>query len=315
MHEFISHRSAAFAWNVPSVETVLGLERSALTDVELTTFDCKRNRRRKGCTIRYMNGQYLPDNAVVEIDGVRIAAPPLLFLQMAQILPLKKLILFGIQLCLEVPNSGNQPLCTLAELKDFIGQVQHIKGIKKARRALKYIKDKSASITESSAYMETAMPHALGGLNIREMVFNQKVQFGRDKDPELRQNKCYIDLYIPSAKLGIEYMSKDHDNPKRQAADWAKRRELEKMGYEIIWIKYADLINPKKLHDFKELLRTKLGKKKPRKHYENDNVIPNLLKKSETFKSRYQKQRDPFQRPIKLLIQREDLSKHRVFVT
>ena len=95
----------------------------------------------------------LPRGAFLEIaPGVAVCSPELVFVQLAETLPMGELIALGYEFCgcypLEANRSGalvRAQLTTPARLSAFVNRVERMKGLRKARIAVQFVYAKSAS--------------------------------------------------------------------------------------------------------------------------------------------------------------------------
>lgn len=103
------------------------------------------------------------------------------FLQMAESFPLETLVVAGMELCgryavsREGAISSRCPLTSASRLRRFVGQAEGMRGVKKARRALRFVMDDSASPMETSLALLLSMPRSLGGYGLPRPVMNLRI--------------------------------------------------------------------------------------------------------------------------------------------
>lgn len=157
---------------------------------------------------------------------------PYLFLRYAHELSLLKLIFLGLEIC--ACPVGQAPQCTVRKLKNCALSLKGHLGRRKALQALQYIQEKSCSPMESRLYMHLCLPNYLGGCGFPKAILNQPVTVG--------SRKFYLDLYFPSARLGVEYDSYEHHNNARSfSQDNFRDAKLHTAGYRVVHVKPGQL--------------------------------------------------------------------------
>lgn len=261
MKEYLSYYSAAAYWNIPYIEAVLGSEiggtKPACFVVSQRSISSpKKDRTRKLCQLA------LPADAVVSRNGIMVASPELVFLQLACKLDIHKQILLGLQLCSHPPGKPNAAITTKQNLNSFLSKTSGHRGHSKALRAVKYIEDGSASVMESIAYMILALPHILGGYGLDGAVFNHEIKLKDQAGKRLGQKRCFADLYYKSARLAVEYESfAFHSSPSEQGKDMLRSAILERQGIEVMRLSTIQLYDKEACADFAYNLASRLGKR------------------------------------------------------
>jgi len=261
MKEYLSNFSAASFWNIPNIETVL--DYSIDTSKVNFTVSKQSARFKKKDKIIHLCELELPANAVVLKNGIIVAAPELVFLQLACSLDIHRLILLGLQLCSHPPGKPSDAITTKQKLKAFLAETPGHRGHRKALRAVKYIEDGSASVMESIAYMILTLPHALGGYGIDGAVFNYEIKLKNEGVKRLGQKRCFLDLYYKQARLAIEYDSfAFHNNPTEQGKDAVRSAILERQNIEVMHLNTIQVYDKNACKDFVNNLATRLKKRK-----------------------------------------------------
>jgi len=244
MKRFLSHLSAAVYWNIPFVDAVLGSEIEEVKTADFTVTKVSERFQKEGCTMHLCRAS-MPRGAVVERDGIMVASPELMFLQLTPELNIHTLILLGLQLCSHPPGRSCQD-----------------RGQLKALRALKYIEDGSASIMESIAFMVLTLPHALGGYGLGGATFNFEIKLKEQASKRLGQDCCFMDLYYKSAKLAVEYDSFTfHNTPSERGRDAIRSVILNRHGIEVMHLNTIQLYDKNACTDFASQLAYRLGKR------------------------------------------------------
>lgn len=195
-------------------------------------------------------------------DGRMIASPELLFLKFAEKLSIHRLILLGLQLCSHQYRPLSAPITTKKKLEGFLLKIRRHKGQRKAKQALKYVQDGSASIMESLTYMILGLPHALGGYGLHGAVFNHEIKLKGEARLNLRQDCCFVDLYYKKEKVGVEYQSAaHHSSPAEQGKDAKRAVVLERKGISVMFLNTIQLYERTACRDFAYTLATRLGRR------------------------------------------------------
>jgi len=261
MRSYLSHFSAAKAWNIPYIESFLGneLKASGMNDVSVFNENSRfsiNGKKAHSCTTP------LPSGAVTVRSGMMVASPELLFLELANKLCIHKLILLGLQLCSHLPGQPSEAITTKQKLSAFLAKTNGHRGHRKAEHAVKYVEDGSASIMESIAYMILCLPHSLGGYGLNGAIFNHEIKIKGEAQNHLGQNRCFVDLYYKKERLAVEYESfAYHKCPSEQGKDLMRSEVLKKHGIEVLHLSTIQLYNSVACRNFAYNLATRLGKR------------------------------------------------------
>lgn len=261
MKEYLSHLSAAIMWDIPFIEVVLGFKIEEIDSVEITV--SKPNARFRSDEKKFHScGLALPARAVTTLNGIPIASPELLFLELASKLCIHRLILLGLQLCSHPVSLPSKAITTKQKLIKFLEKTSGHQGHHKALRAVKYVQNGSASIMESLSYMMLTLPHALGGYGINGAVFNHEIKLINEAQAYLRKTRCFADLYYMQAKLAVEYDSfTHHSSPSEQGKDMIRAAILERQGVEVMHFSTIQLYDKNACKNFAYNLAARLGKR------------------------------------------------------
>lgn len=257
--EYLSHFSAAKAWNIPNLEDVIGFN-IAETDLVDITVSRQSERFRNNGKLVHSCGLTLPSGAITYLDGIAVSSPELLFLELACKLSMPRLILLGLQLCSHPAGLPSAAITTKHKLKTFLVKTPGYRGHRKALQAVRYIENGSASIMESIAYMILTLPHALGGYGLCGAVFNHEITLKNKAETRLGQSRCFTDLYYRQAKLAVEYESfTHHSSPSEQGKDIMRSAVLERQGIGVMRLSTIQLYNKDACRDFAYNLASRLG--------------------------------------------------------
>lgn len=152
-----------------------------------------------------------------------------------------------------------QPLTNLAHLERFLERCQGFHGVKKAREALKWVLDNSASPMESKLFLLLCLPRAKGGYGLPLPVLNGRAdpKAGRDWRAEKSFYKC--DLSWGNGVV-VEYESNLwHSGKEELEKDSIRRNDLVYMGNTVICVTAGQVYSKTKMDKVAALLRKKLG--------------------------------------------------------
>ncbi len=265
MKKYLSHVSAAYYWNIPYLDKVLDnkLVRRYKEDnvLDITYTDRNTKYQRKGF-ITHVCELSLPSGAVIKRGERFIASPELVFLEMANILDIHRLILLGIQLC-SYPN-GNvaKVITTKRKLTTFIGKMHGHYGQSNAERALGYIENGSYSIMESIVFMILTLPNSYGGYGLKGARFNYEILLNKNGRLQVKQKRCYVDLFYKESKVAVEY-----DSNSEHSTDYARNKDnirgtaLENQGITVLSLVTNQFYNEDTCKAFALKLSAHLGKR------------------------------------------------------
>lgn len=190
-------------------------------------------------------------------EGLFTVSPELMFLQAATELPLIGLMRLGFEICGSYYVKGKtlyqgKPLSTVKRLELFIEKAGNLHGSKKARQALRYILDNSASPMETALAMLLSLPYKLGGYGIPQPFLNHRIESAVIST----SSGCYIcDFYWPLSKLAVEYDSNlFHTGAERITEDSIRRSELLASGITVVSITLAQIKDREKMDNVVHLL-------------------------------------------------------------
>lgn len=202
----------------------------------------------------------VPRNAFAKVcDGVFVSSPEFVFLQMASELSLVHLIELGYELCGRYSLSSSNARgfedspcrTTASRIASFLEKAPGSRGLRKARRAAKYILNGSASPMETTLSMLLTLPMSLGGFALPRPVLNEDraLKTGRGDETRIRRS----DLFWEEAKLAVEYDSdSEHLGSRKFSEDAIRRNEFVLDGVTVVTVtrlQIRNLIEMRKLAD------------------------------------------------------------------
>ena len=184
-----------------------------------------------------------PSRWLAKIDS-RLSAvlPEICFIQMASSLSFYHLIELGFELCGGYSIGDNEyrlPVTTVSRLTTFVDEAKGMKGRRKAQRAVRYIRDGSASHMETKMAMILGLPCSFGGFGLGMPEMNREVSVRvRDRTTNpLAKSSYRCDLYWERGSVSVEYDSDLwHTGPSRIAADAKRRSDLNLLGVHVITV-------------------------------------------------------------------------------
>jgi len=180
--------------------------------------------------------------------GMIVSSPEFCFLQMAERLILVRLIELGYELCgtysipladeTEIPEIGfykRQPLTSVNKLSAFLKIMPGVKGHKKAKHALRYMLDGSASPMETKLAMFLTLPYKLGGFGFNLPELNKRIVLTKAARKYFNKNYYVCDIFWEDKKIAVEYDSdQQHTGSDRIARDSKRRNSLNSLGIRVV---------------------------------------------------------------------------------
>jgi len=287
---YLSHGTALEYWRrhpaSPRYRTVLrgrGIDDCVARTFDIAEMDIQRwvtppfevlvsnrgSRRRSNLLVCHVCSKPLPEGSFVKVSrNVAVSSPELCFVQMASTLSMPRLVLLGYELCgLYVLRSQGQngfiscePLTSTKSLRSYLDCAGSLDGVKKARRALDYVTDFSASPAETQLAALLCMPTCQGGYGIDLPCLNQAVALGSLSARESGRSLCRCDLYWPEARLCVEYNSDaHHTGSERIASDAIRTNALLNEGVTVIVVTREQLYDPVLFDDVAQIVARQLG--------------------------------------------------------
>lgn len=208
----------------------------------------------------------VPRNAFAKVcDEVFVSSPEFVFLQMANELSLIHLIELGYELCgsyslnpaIERGFEESPCMTKASRIVAFLEKAPGSRGLRKARRAAKYILDGSASPMETILSMLLTLPMSLGGFALPRPALNEGrvlktgrvLEAGCGDETRVRRS----DLFWEDAKLAVEYDSdSEHLSSRKFSEDAIRRNEFVLDGITVVTVtrlQVKNLIEMRKLAD------------------------------------------------------------------
>lgn len=130
-----------------------------------------------------------------------------------------------------------EPITSVARIARYIGKCDGMRGVKRARRALRYMVDDAASPMESCLAVRLVLPNVLGGYNLPKMEMNREIVVPDGVGDRPGKSYRVCDLLWPQQRVAVEYDSTAHHvGAARIARDSARRGELKYAGIDVATI-------------------------------------------------------------------------------
>ena len=212
----------------------------------------------------------LPEHSFRRLSGDNlVASPELTFLELAQTYSLWELVEVGNYLCstFSIDDAGRgytgrrAQVTTPEQLCCYLDELpQRMRGVRRARQALKHVVELTASPKESQLAMHYHLPAELGGRGPFDIVANQAIQIDEHGQRLLGSGYLVGDLLLPDFKCDLEFDSiKFHTGRFRLDHTQTRRNILEAMGIKTVSATEGQINTLEKLDDFTWLLEERLG--------------------------------------------------------
>ncbi|MBQ9006145.1 MAG: hypothetical protein IJ092_07200 [Atopobiaceae bacterium] len=228
-----------------------------------------RRRQTAGAKSHLCQIEKIPRGLLLDLGEERYAAgPELTFIQMANQTSLIGSVVLGHELCGTYSQfacfaSGfyERPALTSVEGIDrAIGSLKQagLRGTSAARRALRWVRDGSASPMETVVSCMLHLPRSMGGFGLVAPALNYEQQLDDAAKAITGKETCRVDtayVYeldgVPK-KEGIEFDGKDYHRDTE--ADRVRREALAHMGWTIYVLNVDDLTSYRKIKEKVALL-------------------------------------------------------------
>ena len=237
--------------------------------LHLVVSDPALKHRIRDCRVHVCEGS-LPSGSFRRLPGTNlVASPELTFLELAQTYSLWELVEVGNYLCstFSIDDAGRgytgrrAQVTTPEQLCRYLDELpQRMRGVRRARQALEYVVELTASPKESQLAMHYHLPAELGGRGPFEIVANQAIQIDEHGQRLLGSGHLVGDLLLPEFKCDLEFDSIEfHTGRFRLDHTQTRRNVLEATGIKTVSATEGQINTLEKLDDFTWLLEERLG--------------------------------------------------------
>lgn len=260
-----------FQASAPSADEVRALARKGLPwlskPFHLMTASANLRTRCAGAVCHVPPKRHACGCFVYVCEGICASSPEACFVQLATVVTLVRLIEVGCELCGTYRRAGNErgyvrakPLTCVAKLRKHLDGSQGVTGAKRARQALDFVVDGSASPMETVVVAFACLPPRLGGYGIPFPVMNGLVEVPASMRKSVSKSRYYCDLYWPDVRLALEYESDErHTGSGRIFRDSSRRADLAHLGVEVVTLTKLQLFDRREFEKVIALLKKRLG--------------------------------------------------------
>lgn len=154
-------------------------------------------------------------------------------------------------------------LVGLDELRNYAASISGMRGVKRFTQATGLVSGVTASPLEAQASMLLGFPRRLGGEGF-SLQNNVELDLNREAKRLSGRNKRVGDIVITSDNgercVVVECQGRAfHGSAEAKIADSDRTTALQSMGYEVILMTYAQLVDPLKFETVVKLIKRKLG--------------------------------------------------------
>ena len=214
-------------------------------------------RNRPGVVCHDICDAYFAGKAMRIDEKTFVLSPEALFLQLARSLSVEALALVACELCglYSMKPDGSdfvsaKHVSSVASLLSFASSAESYPGNAKAKKALSFSVDRSASPAESELVALLCAKQTLGGYGLPLPMMNYRVDVvgeGRKCTP---RKFFMLDLFWQNACLDVEYDSDAfHTSAAGISSDAERRNALQAMGFSVITVTNGQVSSPDLLDD------------------------------------------------------------------
>lgn len=193
-------------------------------------------------------------------DDVYYAGPEFTFALMAQATSLIGMVVLGHELCGTYAHfaqfvSGfyERPALTSVErIRGALGELRGLYGISMARRALRWVRDGSASPMETVVSCMLGLPTSMGGFGLVAPVLNYEVALAPAGRGITGTRTCRIDTAYPEVMVGVEFDGVAYHRDVER--DRRRREVLAHEGWTIYVLNTEEMLNFSQLRNTVSLL-------------------------------------------------------------
>lgn len=226
------------------------------TPLHLVVFERVKRRNLSNSVCHVIVGSIPQRSFVNHSSHVAISSPEACFLQLASSLSLIELIQVGFELCGSYaidPKSGSLlvrfPRTNVLGIARYLEKAKGIHGLVKAKRALRYVCENSASPMETKLTLLMSLPTSLGGYGLPKPQLNKEVEI--DKGWRTKNYRCDAlwSLALPEQRtlqsLVLEYDSHAfHAEQEKMQLDSRRRVQLEKERMHVLSVTKQQIYDP-----------------------------------------------------------------------
>ena len=237
-------------------------------DMQLLVTSADMRRQLKGVSCMVCKGPFPANSFVRTLGQVYVECPELLFVLLAQSLPLVRLLEVGFELCGTYrmvdgsPAYGFEPLTSVARIRSYAPRAGNIRGAGAALSAAQWLLDGSGSPAETALAIVFGLPLRLGGYALGGFQLNAELQLNETAARLLGRDTIRPDLYWEKAKHPAEYDSSCYHSGREQADyDERRRNAYAAMGMSVTVIRSRHIISFGRIDEIACTIRKNIGRK------------------------------------------------------
>lgn len=222
------------------------------------------------------------------VPGAFACSPELAFVQVAPGLELPELVLLGLELCgsyRRIHGDGENetafkcpPVTSRARLERFVAKAGGMRGRDNALRALRWIRDGSASPAESVLATLFTLPWRYGGANLGTFSLNSTLRLDASAAMLFGRDEITPDILFDDPRYPVEYDSKKFHSTVEQAEfDERRRNAYASLGMGCTVIRPRHMNADHKIDAVTEAIRRNLNRRVQRLPESYDEAHENLL--------------------------------------
>ena len=201
-------------------------------------------------TCHLMTGSY-PIGSFCELgNGVLVVTPELAFIQMSCVLDRDLLIAYGYELCGYYARGRSEhtfcncpPLTSVGRIQKYLNRLEELRlnrgegmpwGLDRAREALAYVLDGSASPEESVTSMVLTLPRRRGGYGLAPGALNARVGLSTAAAELFGIDEFVCDICWGEKRQVVEFQGSQHKQRSRRSYDMRKGNVLGADGWRVV---------------------------------------------------------------------------------
>ena len=208
---------------------------------------------------------------LIEVEpGLYVPDPVMVYMQLSSSLSVLELIWLGYELtsafalegCYTGKRIDSLPLFDLEQAARAMRRGWGVGNMRKALRALSYVKPHAASPPEIEMSMKLGLPFHYGGEGLSCHEINAVMDIGEEARLFLGVDYCKGDIFFRKSSLDLEYQSNEwHSGADNRIKDDRRRIILEAEGYEVKFVAAWQLSRPEEMHKLARFVYGRLRKR------------------------------------------------------
>ena len=257
-----------------SFNAIEEIKKILCTDKDLDVLTGPNATRRPSTGVKtYQGYNHLPTGSFVKIaevgnDILCMASPEMCFLFAASVLPLHEVVYIGNQLCAQyvtdrdsaIGQRSREPITNVNKIKRFLKNAENLKGVKKARTAIKYVVDGCNSPREVFLAVIARLPRHYGGYGLPEFVMNGEVKLTKEGSSLIGYDVLRADMVWYKQRKLVEYESNlMHLDKDQHEHDKKRSNAIQKAGFKVTYITAGQISDFGNIEDTFTSLQKELG--------------------------------------------------------